>query len=172
MALTTGTYIERVRLRAEQMGRVLEVEPIEATLDDALGALATLVERSGQPLLSKDVTVTLTGGVADLTTIVDPMLSSILASGIMRITHDSVGKLSRVRSRSDLDHHRLLGNYCAIADNQIYTRQSDGSSAVADGTLTLQAYYAPVLSAVPPELENDLIEIGLQLASAQQQQQQ
>jgi hypothetical protein len=132
------------------------VEAIEVISLDALEELTELVRKSGKAaLLEKDVTPTLTSGVADLSAYTD-----IKIDAIKRVEHSdsSVGELSNAKGWGYFRSAKSeMYNWYLIEKNKIYCRKGNGADSSDDGTLTVLVAFTPTLATLPVDLETDLI---------------
>jgi hypothetical protein len=130
-----------------------------------LGQFAERVrnDRALAPYLQKEYNaLAFAGGVADLSTFTDLHYGSIAL-----VIHSTEGKLSRLRSRADLDYPRSpwLNSY-AIEANKLYAKKGDRAD-LADGTVVITAVIQPVLhdsdpllTTIPEQLNYLVIAMG------------
>jgi hypothetical protein len=164
MALTKPKYVERVRGRGQQLGMDLDPKFIGMSMDDALDQLGDEVADAHVPLLQKDFTVAMVGGVADLSAVTDAVMSAIIVRSIRNVRGATdTAQWQRAPSRSRLaDEKTPLGRiWFAIEDNKLYAMKDDGTTLPDDQSVTFNAHYSPTIGNVPSELINNLISIGV-----------
>lgn len=166
MAITKKQYVERVRGRLAELGINLDPKFIGYSLSDALGELGDQVYRANVPLLEKDFTVSLVAGTASLTSVAaEPSVwSSIIVRSIKNVRGSTdTDDWHRAPSRSCLKDEKtnFARVHFAIEGNSIFAMADDGQTPPADQTVTFNAHYKPVIGAVVPELETQLIDIGV-----------
>jgi hypothetical protein len=171
--MTDDEYVQRVRDRGRLLGLTLAPDTIWTAMDDALAELSEQASNGRYPHLQKDFTVAMVAGVADLSTISDVTLSCILVKSIRNVrgaADPDTGiqpEWHREYSRAGLRHekHALGRTWFAVTNNTIYAMLDSGVEVPADQNVTFNAHFCPVITSVVPELENELIDIGLEFAT-------
>lgn len=164
--MTDDEFVQKVRDRGKLLGLTLAPDTLWTAMDDALAELSEEASNGRYPLLQKDFTVAMVSGVADMSAISDATLSSILVKSIRNVRGADGTEWLRDYSRAGLSHEKLaLGRiWFAVTNNSLYGMLDDGLTLPDDQNVTFNAHFCPVITSVPPELENELIDIGLSYA--------
>jgi len=174
--LTEAQYVDKVRRLALERGKVLDPGDIRESLDSALSRLSQEVKDSGDyPLNQREYTLSLVSGVASLAALPDICIGDI--ETVLHPNIDGSGTsvyLSKLPggTRADLRQVRnqLFYPY-VIENNSLYASLGQGTwpdagdippnsaavIAVAPAFFTLTTY--------PPQYQNRLIELGVEVAN-------
>lgn len=134
---------------------------IEAAAPSCLTKLAESVARSpDRQLLVKDFEVTVTSGIGDLTdalTAAEPLLISEIPSGNLYVTSGTTPlQFLPDRTQLGLTRPKMVGYY-SIDNNNLRTRNTDGSLTSLNTTVTITGSYVPTLASVPDQLSDELV---------------
>jgi hypothetical protein len=158
MAITTAIAAQRVLDRLTQNGEDasgLYLPDIEAMIPDALTRIAVRVaEGDSYAELQKDYALTITAGVADIST--QPILMDYLNQGIVLVGSVMAKWVPRFESlfgasvQSDVYHY-------AVRNRKLYFKNiADGSVTTLTASGTGQFNYIPQISELPTRLESEL----------------
>lgn len=169
MSLTLSDVLARVKPRIAPMTPWNEW----ARLDfDIAVAIPTALNRFGEKiandprtdirnLLRKNFSVTITSGVGDLSTALtgaEPLIINEIMAGNSYVTNGTQPcQHLPDRTQLGLTRPNFFIYYCIDSSN-IRTRNTDGSLSSLNTTLTITGNYAPLLSSVPSQMEDEFID--------------
>lgn len=171
MALTETQWIDKVKRLARERGFELAGDDIREALPTALKQLAVLsLSADWRPLLENDYALTIAVRSASFAAQTDLLPESIkvcdhiVHTGVI-VPGGAVPLPFRILERvTDLDFAgavpQTLFAFAAVGLSAVEFRYS---SALA-GTLTVRAVKIPTIATVPLQLEDLLIEIGIQMS--------
>ncbi len=161
------TALDLIDIVLSKIGETTIAGPeIEGILPLALSKLSVRVaDSSDRPLLRKDFAITVTAGVADLTThltATEPLLMEC-------INHAEIYSSGGTTPWQFLPDRVQLGLtrpqmfiYFAIDKSDLRTRNTDGSLTSLGVSATITASYVPLLASVPVLLEDELVNLVIQ----------
>ena len=164
--MTNQQAIDRVMSRlAERDDTKDRVFPADLLplIDDALTRFATVVAQDEEKsqLLRKDYTIAVASGTGDLTasfTAAEPFMADF-ADGAYLVTTGGV-QLHYLTDRTQLNLARpSMIPYWTIDKSSLRTRNTDGSLSSLTTTVTATGQYIPLITSVPVQLEDTLIDI-------------
>ena len=162
MSLTVAQIVDTIRER----GLELDGPEVDAALPAALNAFGDKIAKDARPdirnLLRKDFSVTITSGTGSLSTAFtasEPLIAENVKDGNLYVTSGTT-PCQWLPDRTQLGLTRpAFFIYYTIDGTTLRTRNiTDGSLTSLSTTMTVTGNYVPLLSSVPSQLEDELVE--------------
>lgn len=170
MALTNLIAINRALAYLDEAGTPAAYPAdVQTLIGDALKRFAVVVAASetDRQLLRKDYSITITSGVGSFAAAMattEPPLIEAIPTAYLVIT-SGASPMQYLPDRAQLTLTRPLGFfiYWSYDEGNLRTRNTDGSLTSLSTTVTATMQYIPLISSVPSQLENRLIEILVEM---------
>jgi hypothetical protein len=168
MAIDEATVVEEARRNARRLGKILDAADIRDSLPVALQKLGPIIHASSEyALQQKEFTVTLTSGVADLSSQTDLVIDSV--EWVKHPSIDGAGLIQRFSRIPDGDETDLatwldsVNPPYIIENNKLKCSLGNGSWPDASdlppdtASLKLMAGQVPTLANLDPRFKDELV---------------